>query len=156
MHLPDVPPPVRLLGGLLVAAALAALAPPVLPAVDLPPLRVSIQDAQGRTVGQANVYLNYVELLDAAGHSKGAIGVVQVEGRERLFLVQANAERKLIGWAEEQRLYNEEGKLVGFYGWTPIWSYVYDPQHKKVGQAQCLAYQGVCAAGVAGFLLGLF
>jgi len=56
---------------------------------------------------------------------------------------------------EDYRLYNTEDQLVGYYYWTAIWSYVYDPQMKKVGQAQCLAYQGVCAAGIAGYLLGL-
>ncbi len=45
---------------------------------------------------------------------------------------------------------------MGYYWWTAIWSYVYDPEMKKVGQAQCIAYQGLCAAGVAGYLLGLF
>jgi hypothetical protein len=33
---------------------------------------------------------------------------------------------------------------------------VYDPKMKKAGEARCLAYQGVCAAAIAGYLLGLF
>jgi hypothetical protein len=123
---------------------------------EFPPLKVEILDAQKQRAGRANVYLNYVELLDSNGVKKGAIGVVLAEGRASLFLVQADDSRKLIGWAENHRLYDAKDKLVGYYAWTPIWSYVYDEKLKKVGEAQCIAYQGVCAAGVAGYLLGLF
>ncbi len=148
-----------LLGG--VAALLAALcltlaARPGPAAVDFPPLKVDILDDRQQRAGRANVYLNYMELLDSAGVKKGAIGVVLTEGRASLFLVQADESRKLIGYAEDHRLYTIENKLIGYYTWTPIWSYVYNEKLKKVGQAQCIAYQGVCAAGVAGYLLGLF
>ena len=122
----------------------------------IPPLEVDILDAQESKLGKALVYPNFIELIDRSGVKKGAIGVVQAQGRVQLFLVAAGEERRLIGWAEKRRLYNAENKLVGFYYWTAIWSYVYDPKMKKVGQAQCLAYQGVCAAGIAGYLLGLF
>jgi len=121
----------------------------------IPPLKVKIVDPQEKPLGQALVYLNFIELLDAQGQLRGAIGVVMTQGKAQLFLVRHNEERKFIGWAEDHRLYNTEDKLVGFYFWTPIWSYVYDPKMNKVGQAQCIAYQGVCAAGVAGYLLGL-
>lgn len=125
-------------------------------ALTLPPLQVVILDAQQRPAGRADVYLNYVEVADAAGQPRGAIGVLNVDGQARLFLVQSDGDRKLVGWAEDHRLYSADNKLIGYYVWTPIWSYVYDEKLKKVGQAQCLAYQGVCAAGVAGFLLGLY
>jgi hypothetical protein len=125
-------------------------------ALNLPALQVDILDAQQKKLGRADVYLNYVELADAAGAQRGAIGVVMVDGQARLFLVQRDGERKLVGWAENHKLFNADSKLVGYYNWTAIWSYVYDDKLKKVGQAQCLAYQGVCAAGVAGFLLGLY
>lgn len=142
---------------LLVLTALCLAAAPSGPlALEIPPLRVEILNAQGQRAGRANVYLNYVELLDAAGVRKGAIGVVLTEGRASLFLVQADESRTLIGWAEDHRLYDARNKLVGYYAWTPIWSYVYDEKLKKVGQAQCVAYQGVCAAGIAGYLLGLY
>jgi hypothetical protein len=143
-----------------VSAGLAALAALALAgvafALTLPPLQVDILDAQQHRLGRADVYLNYVEVADAAGLPRGAIGVLTIEGQARLFLVQSDGERKLVGWAEDHRLYSAESKLIGYYVWTPIWSYVYDDKLKKVGQAQCLAYQGVCAAGVAGFLLGLY
>lgn len=121
----------------------------------IPPIKVDIVDAGQLKLGQAQIYPNYIELEDAGGVSKGAVGVVMSQGRVQLFLVNAAQEHSLIGWAENHRLYNTKNTLVGYYYWTPIWSYVYDPKMKKVGQAQCLAYQGVCAAGVAGFLLGL-
>ena len=121
----------------------------------IPPLKVDILDARERQQGRALVYPNYIELIDAQGAAKGAIGVVLVQGKAQLFLVRSGKDRKFIGWAENFRLFNTEDKLVGYYFWSPIWSYVYDPEMKKVGQAQCIAYQGVCAAGVAGFLLGL-
>lgn len=136
------------LGGLAVAGGAFA--------ITLPPIQVDILDAHQHKTGRADVYLNYVELADATGVSRGAIGVLMIDGQVRLFLVQADGERKLVGWAEDHRLYNGESKLIGYYNWTPIWSYVYDDKLKKVGQAQCLAYQGVCAAGVAGYLLGLY
>lgn len=121
----------------------------------IPPMEVDILDAAERETGQALVYPNFIELKTPQGELRGAIGVVLVQGKVQLFLVRADAGRRFIGWAENFRLYNTEDKLVGFYFWTPIWSYVYDPNMKKVGQAQCLAYQGVCAAGIAGYLLGL-
>lgn len=137
--------PAALLGLLAAGTVMAAL----------PPLEATIVSPEGIVQGEARVYHNYIELLDTAGAMQGAVGVVMVQGRLRLFLIRSDDQRTLIGWAENHRLYNKDGELVGFFYWTPIWSYVYDPDMKKVGQAQCLAYQGVCAAGIAGYLLGL-
>jgi hypothetical protein len=120
-----------------------------------PALKTPILNATGEVRGQALVYANYIEVLDAVGAAKGAVGVVMVQGRLRLFLIRADQERSLIGWAENHRLYNAKNELVGYYYWTPAWSYVYDPTMKKAGEARCLAYQGVCAAAIAGYLLGL-
>ncbi|MCZ6842162.1 MAG: hypothetical protein O7G32_04950 [SAR324 cluster bacterium] len=121
----------------------------------IPALPVDILNASEKIVGKAEIYPNYIVLLDSARQKKGAIGVVKVEGRMRLFVIRSGQARELAGWAENNRLYNAKGELVGYYHWTPIWSYVYDKSKTKVGQAQCLAYQGVCAAGIAGYLLGL-
>ena len=120
-----------------------------------PPLPVDILNPSQQTIGKAEIFPNYIVLRDSANKRKGAIGVVMVEGRMRLFVVRADQSRLLVGWAENNRLFNVNGDLVGYYHWTPIWSYVYDKSMTKVGQAQCLAYQGVCAAGIAGYLLGL-
>lgn len=135
--------------------ALLILALPHARAVDFPPLKAKIIAPNGLVRGEALIYHNYVELLDSTGKRQGAIGIVMVQGRQRLFVIRRDQERTLIGWAENYRLYNAENKLVGYYFWTPTRSYVYDPQMEKVGEAECLAYQGVCAAGIAGFLLGL-
>ena len=121
-----------------------------------PPLPVDILSPTEEVVGKAKIYANYIEIFDAAERRRGAIGVVQVEGLAQLWLVRADGERTLVGWAENHRLFDKDGKLAGFFQWTPIWSYVYDKAVKKMGKAQCLAYQGVCAAGVAGYLLGLY
>ena len=119
------------------------------------PLTTEIVSATGEVRGEAKIFPNYVEVVDSLGTPKGAVGVVMVQGRLRLFLIHADQQRTLVGWAEQQRLYNDQNELVGYYFWTPTWSYVYDPEMNKVGEARCLAYQGVCAAGIAGYLLGL-
>jgi hypothetical protein len=121
----------------------------------IPPIKAEIADPANKPLGTALIYPNFVEVTGLDGVQRGAIGVVLAQGRATLYLVRADNERRFIGWAEDHKLYNTEDQLVGYYFWTPIWSYVYDPKMKKLGQAQCLAYQGVCAAGVAGYLLGL-
>lgn len=136
---------------------LLALVLPVLMGVErLPPIRVDILGPSGEVKGKALVFPNYVQIQDASSKARGAIGVLLVEGQMRLFLVRSNSERSYIGWGNNHKLFDAKNKLIGYYNWTPIWSYVYDTKMKKVGQAQCIAYQGVCAAGVAGFLLGLY
>ncbi len=133
----------------------AALAPAFTAYGQIPPLSVDILSPSEQTIGKAEIYPNFIVLRDAADNRKGAVGVVMVEGRMRLFLVRSDQSRQLVGWAHNRQVFNAKGELVGYYNWTPIWSYIYDKSMKKVGQAQCLAYQGVCAAGVAGYLLGL-
>jgi hypothetical protein len=121
----------------------------------VPPLMTPILAAGGAVRGEARVFPNYIEVVDSIGAPRGAVGVVQAQGRLRLFLIRSDQQRTLIGWAEEHRLFNPRNELVGYFYWTPTFSYVYDSKMKKVGEARCLAYQGVCAAAVAGFLLGL-
>jgi len=147
--------PVALAVALTLALTTAGGGRQALRAEGVPPLPVEIESPTGEIKGRALVYPNYIELSDAASAPRGAIGVLMAEGTARLFLVKANSERSLIGWAQENRLYDTQNKLVGYYYWTPTWSYVYDIKMIKIGQARCIAYQGVCAAGVAGFLLGL-
>ena len=139
--------------GLAIAGGMGAGVGPA--GAQVPPLKTEIRSAAGEVRGEARVFPNYIEVVDGLGAPRGAVGVVQVQGRARLFLIQPNQERTLIGWAENHRLYNGKNELVGYYFWTPTFSYVYDPKMKKVGEARCLAYQGVCAAAIAGFLLGL-
>ncbi len=139
-----------------VAVGLLLLLPLLLGVERMPPLTVDILGPEGTLKGRAQVYSNYVELQDAGGQSRGAIGVVVAQGRLRLFLVRGDAERSLVGWSDNHRLYNANNELLGYYNWSAIWSVVYDPKLRPMGRAQCIAYQGVCAAGVAGFLLGLY
>ena len=122
----------------------------------LPPLVIDVLDPNGKKVAQAELLPNYVTLVNSNRERLGAVGVVRVDGRLRLYLIGADGERSLLGWAAGHQLFNPENELVGYYNWTPIWAYVYGPNLEKMGSAQCLAYQGVCAAAVAGYLLGLF
>ena len=150
-----VPLPARGSRSLPILLALFFLPFPVALWGAVPPLEADILSETGEQRGKALVYQNYVEILDTGGAMQGAIGVVMVQGKIRLFLIRSDAVKTLIGWAENHRLYNGQNHLVGYYYWTPTWSYVYDQGLKKVGEAQCLAYPGVCAAGIAGCLLGL-
>ena len=122
----------------------------------IPPLKVEIVDAKENIKGRALVYPSYIELTGLQGNLRGKIGVVILQGKAQLYLIRANEERKFIGWAKNFRLYNSEDKLTVYYFWSPIWSFVYDPKMKYMGKAQCIAYQGLCAAAIAGFLLGLY
>ena len=35
------------------------------------------------------------------------------------------------------------------------WSYVYAPDGTKIGEAKCIAFRGICSAGIASYLTGL-
>ncbi len=98
----------------------------------LPPIEVDIVDAADVKRGRAQIYPNYIELEDAGGAFKGAVGVVSAQGRVQLFLVAADEQRRMIGWAQNNRLYNAKDELVGYYYWTPTWSYVYDPEKAEL------------------------
>lgn len=132
------------------------LSAPLLLQAAYPSLPVDILDAAGKIQGKAEIFANYMELKDSKGRKKGSIGLMKVEGEVRLFLIGTDGGRRYLGYARNHRLFDDKDVLLGFYQWTPIWSYVYDKSMNKVGRAQCLAYQGLCAAGVAGYLLGLY
>lgn len=128
---------------------------PVSAQTRIPPLKTAILAPTGEVRGEARIYPDYIEVVDSTGAPRGAIGAVMVQGRLRLFLIKSDEPRTFLGWAEHHRLYNVKNELIGYYYWTPTFSYVYDPRMKKMGEARCLAYQGVCAAAIAGYLLGL-
>lgn len=125
-------------------------------AVSPPALSVDILDKDEKKVGRANIYFNFLEIFDNTERKVGVIGVVMVKGAYRLYMVGKDKDRSMVGWAKKNRLHDAKGELIGYYQWTPIWSYIYDKDLKKLGKAQCLAYQGVCAAAVAGYLSGLY
>ena len=119
------------------------------------PIKTSILNAEEQKVGQALVYIDYVELQDMAGTAKGRLGFVNINGGFQLFVVIDDGRQNLVGSAKNRRLYNKDGELLAHYDWTTFWSYVYAPDGTKIGKAKCIAFRGICAAGIASYLTGI-
>ena len=119
------------------------------------PIKTSILNAEEQKVGQALVYIDYVELQDMAGTAKGRLGFVNIKGGFQLFVVIDDGQQNNVGIAKNRRLYNKDGELLAHYDWTTFWSYVYSPDGTKIGEAKCIAFRGICAAGIASYLTGL-
>ena len=119
------------------------------------PIRTSILNPEKQVVGQALVYIDYVELLKLDGTPLGRLGFVNIQGGFQMFVVRDDGKQSLVGSAKNRRLYDKDGKLIGHYDWTTFWSYVYAPDGTKLGKAKCIAFRGICAAGIASFLTGL-
>jgi len=120
-----------------------------------PPIKTAILNAEEQEVGQALVYIDYVELQDMEGNAKGRLGFVNIKGGFQLFVVIDDEQQNLVGSAKNRRLYNKEGELLAHYDWTTFWSYVYAPDGSKIGEAKCIAFRGICSAGIATYLTGL-
>ena len=119
------------------------------------PLKTTILNPEKQVVGQALVYIDYVELLKLDGTPLGRLGFVNIQGGFQMFVVRDDGKQSLVGSAKNRRLYDKDGKLIGHYDWTTFWSYVYAPDGTKLGKAKCIAFRGICAAGIASFLTGL-
>ncbi len=119
------------------------------------PIKTYILNNEEQKVGQALVYIDYVELQDEDGTAKGRLGFVNIKGGFQLFIVKDGQQQNLVGSAKNRKLYNSEGKLLAHYDWTTFWSYVYTPEGTKLGEAKCIAFRGICAAGIASYLTGL-
>ncbi len=119
------------------------------------PIKTSILNHEKQVVGQALVYIDYVELLKLDGTPLGRLGFVNIQGGFQMFVVRDDGKQSLVGSAKNRRLYDKDGKLIGHYDWTTFWSYVYAPDGTKLGKAKCIAFRGICAAGIASFLTGL-
>ena len=119
------------------------------------PIKTSILNAEEKVVGQALVYIDYVELQDMDGTAKGRLGFVNIKGGFQLFVVSDDGKQSLVGSAKNRRLYDKEGELLAHYDWTTFWSYVYAPDGTKIGEAKCIAFRGICSAGIASYLTGL-
>ena len=119
------------------------------------PIKTAILNSEEQVVGQALVYIDYVELQDMDGTAKGRLGFVNIKGGFQLFVVSDDGKQSLVGSAKNRRLYDKEGELLAHYDWTTFWSYVYAPNGTKLGKAKCIAFRGICAAGIASFLTGL-
>ena len=119
------------------------------------PLQTAILSPSEEEVGTALIYIDYVELLDPSKRKMGKIAYAMREGFFEMLLVKENEEKSITGRATNRRLYNEAGELVALYDWTSFWVYVYSTNGKQLGKAKCIAFRGICAAGVAGYLSGL-
>ena len=119
------------------------------------PIKTSILNAEEQKVGQALVYIDYVELQDMEGTAKGRLGFVNIKGGFQLFVVIDDGQQNLVGSSKNRKLYNNKGVLLAHYDWTTFWSYVYAPDGTKIGEAKCIAFRGICSAGIASYLTGL-
>ena len=119
------------------------------------PIKTSIMNAEEQKVGQALVYIDYVELQDMEGTAKGRLGFVNIKGGFQLFVVIDDGQQNLVGISKNRKLYNNKGELLAHYDWTPFRSDVYAPDGTKIGEAKCIAFRGICSAGIASYLTGL-
>ena len=119
------------------------------------PLKTTILNPEKQVGGQALVYIDYVELLKLDGTPLGRLGFVNIQGGVQMFVVRDDGKQSLVGSAKNRRLYDKDRKLIGHYDWTTFWSYVYAPDGTKLGKAKCIAFRGICAAGIASLLTGL-
>jgi hypothetical protein len=119
------------------------------------PLKTTILNPEKQPLGLALVYIDYVELQELDGTPLGRLGFVNIQGGFQMFVVRDDRKQSLVGSAKNRRLYDKDGKLIGHYDWTTFWSYVYAPDGTKLGKAKCIAFRGICAAGIASFLTGL-
>ena len=119
------------------------------------PLKTTILNPEKQPLGLAQIYIDYVELQELDGTPMGRLGFVNIQGGFQMFVVRDDGQQNLVGSAKNRRLFDKEGKLIGHYDWTTFWSYVYTPDGKKLGEAKCIAFRGICAAGIASFLTGL-
>ena len=119
------------------------------------PIKTTILSPEKQPLGLAQVYIDYVELQDLDGTPMGRLGFVNIKGGFLMFVVRDDGQQNLVGSAKNRRLFDKEGKLIGHYDWTTFWSYVYAPDGTKLGKAKCIAFRGICAAGIASFLTGL-
>ena len=119
------------------------------------PIKTTIFNNKNQEIGLAMVYIDYVELQEIDGTPKGRLGFVNIKGNFQMFIVNDDGQQNLVGSAKNRLLYDNKGTLIGHYDWTTFWSYVYSPRGEKLGKAKCIAFRGICAAGIASFLTGL-
>ena len=119
------------------------------------PLKTTILSHEKNPLGLALVYIDYIELQELDGTPVGRLGFVNIQGGFQMFVVRDDGEQNLVGSAKNRMLYDKDKKLIGHYDWTTFWSYVYAPDGTKLGKAKCIAFRGICSAGIASFLTGL-
>ncbi|OGG99732.1 MAG: hypothetical protein A2600_13990 [Candidatus Lambdaproteobacteria bacterium RIFOXYD1_FULL_56_27] len=119
------------------------------------PLTGKVFDGNGQEAARAKVYPQFVELYDLNDKPIGKVGILVEKGWARIHMVNADASQTLVGYAHKGQIFDKDNQVVGTYFWTPTYSYVYDPDGKRVGYTKCIAWPQVCSVGVAGYLLKL-
>ncbi len=71
------------------------------------PIRTSILNPEKQVVGQALVYIDYVELLKQDGTPLGRLGFVNIQGGFQMFVVRDDGKQSLVGSAKNRRLYDK-------------------------------------------------
>jgi len=71
------------------------------------PIKTSILNHEKQVVGQALVYIDYVELLKLDGTPLGRLGFVNIQGGFQMFVVRDDRKQSLIGIAKNRRLYDK-------------------------------------------------
>mgnify|MGYP001555483692 CR=1 FL=1 len=120
------------------------------------PVKGEIFDGNDQPFGTAHVYPRYVEIINRENQQVGKVGVLIEEGIAKLFLVQQDERRSLVGYATAGKIYNQQDKVIGTYFYTPTWSFVYNTKGIRAGKVKCIAWPRVCVVGVGGYLLNLF
>ena len=64
------------------------------------PIKTSILNGEEKEVGQALVYIDYVELQNMEGIAKGRLGFVNIKGGFQLFVVIDDGQQNLVGSAK--------------------------------------------------------
>ena len=119
------------------------------------PLKTKILNVKEETVGFAHIYIDYVELLGKDETPKGRLSFANIRGLFHIYIVLDDGKQNIVGSAKNRQIFDNKNTLVGHYDWTTFWSYVYSPSGKKLGKAKCIAFRGICAAGIASYLTGL-
>ena len=119
------------------------------------PLKTKILNVKEETVGLAHIYIDYVELLGKDETLIGRLGFANIRGGFNIYVVLDDGKQNIVGSAKNRQIFDNQEKLVGHYDWTTFWSYVYSPSGEKLGKAKCIAFRGICAAGIASYLTGL-
>ena len=71
------------------------------------PIKTSILNHEKQVVGQALVYIDYVELLKLDGTPQGRLDFVNIRGGFQMFVVRDDGKQSLVGSAKNRRLYDK-------------------------------------------------
>jgi len=69
------------------------------------PLKTTILNPEKQVVGQALVYIDYIELQELDGTPLGRLGFVNIQGGFQMFVVRDDGQQNLVGAAKNRRLF---------------------------------------------------